>query len=108
MTKSPVWTGLLEALGVAAYVGIFVTAVNVGSGIFGRDVQLGPFLSMALVLLLFVTSALICGSIVLGYPIYLFASGEKSRAVKTVLWTAAWLVACVLIVLGIIFLNRFY
>lgn len=47
---------------------------------------------MIIFLLIFVVSALISGSIVLGYPLFLFTKGEKKMAAKIVGFTIAWLI----------------
>lgn len=90
MNKLQAWSaGLLQALGVTAYIIIFVLAVQV---IPARLESSNPVLGMLTALLAFVTSALICGGLALGYPILLGLAGNKSRAVQIVVWTAVWLI----------------
>lgn len=88
--------GFLQALGVAAYcflVGIFMWNAN---HLFGPMTGLlGPVLA----LMLFSTSALICGLIVFYKPYKLFFSGKKKEAVTVVVSTAAWLFTFVVIYL---------
>jgi hypothetical protein len=97
---SPTVIALLEALGLTAYITLFVVVVNTAprpEDVFDRN----PILGMATFLLAFVTSALICGSIVLGYPSYLLFNGEKEKALKIVAWSAAWLVVFLVIAVAI-------
>jgi hypothetical protein len=49
-------------------------------------------------LLLFVVSALITGTLVLGLPIYLFLNGEKIEALKMFFYTAGWLILIAILV----------
>jgi hypothetical protein len=49
-------------------------------------------------LLLFVSSALITSSLVLGRPIYLYFDGKKEEAVKFLLYTIGWLFGITIIV----------
>ncbi len=66
-------------------------------------------MSIVLFLLAFVISALICGSLILGYPLLLFSSGQHNEAMKIVLWSLLWLVVLALCIalIGFSFLSRF-
>lgn len=79
---------MVQALGVTVYIIIFVLAVQM---LPDRLEANSPLLGMLIALLAFVTSALICGGLALGYPILLAAGGNRTRAVHVVLWTAGWL-----------------
>lgn len=97
MKTSPQFTGFLQAAGLAFYVMIFATCVQqVQSWFLLRAVQPGPVMSIVLFLLAFVISALICSSLILGYPILLFSEGKRREAVRTVLWSLLWLVVIAL------------
>ncbi len=92
--KSPKFIGLLQACGLAAYIGVFATlARSVQSWTTARSIPFDPIVGISLFLLGFVISALISGSIVLAYPAMLFFDGKKQGALKIVSWTAIWLVA---------------
>ena len=85
--------GFLQALGVTVYcalVGIFIWNAN---HIFG---QMNNFLGPILILILFSTSALICGLVVFYKPYKLFFAGKKKEAIRLVIQTAAWLFAFLL------------
>jgi hypothetical protein len=97
---SPPFIALLEALGLTAYIALFAAVVIMGprpEDMFARN----PIFGMGTFLLAFVTSALICGSIVLGYPSYLFFNGEREKALKIVAWSVAWLVVLLVIAVAI-------
>jgi hypothetical protein len=96
MKYSPPFAGFLQAAGLALYVGLFVAFANY----LGNTFAVGtPVLGMFSALFAFVTSALICGTIALGYPLYLFSDGEKRRAMHVVFWTAGWLVVGFILIL---------
>lgn len=59
-----------------------------GNHIFG---QINNFLGPVLVLILFATSALICGLLVFYKPYRLFFEGKKKEAVSIVVHTTVWL-----------------
>lgn len=58
---------------------------------------LAPFPPMIFFLTAFVFSALLCGSLVLGYPALLFFEGVRSRALLVILWSVAWFALAFLI-----------
>lgn len=94
MKTSPRVIGLIQASGLALYVGLFAALIQQIQNWFPpTGVQLPPGMGIVLFLLAFVISALICGSLILGYPILLFSSGKHREAVKIVLWSLLWLVA---------------
>lgn len=80
--------GFLFSLGVVAYVILVVIIMFNGNSLFGAmDNFWGP-LAM---LLLFIVSAAITGSLVFGWPIYLFLNGMKKEAVTLALYTIGFL-----------------
>lgn len=81
--------GFIQAAGVAAYCGLIGVIIGNGNQLFGN---LGLPFAPVLVLLLFSTSALICGTIVFFKPYKLFIAGKKKEAFNTVIATALWLV----------------
>jgi hypothetical protein len=103
MTKTSLATrpkyiiGLAQATGLAVYVLAFVTiAWNIVPHF---EHRIAPLFGAMMFLTAFVTSALICGSILLGYPILLALKGQIKDAVQIVAWSAAWLVALLLVCL---------
>jgi len=95
--KSPIKVGLLQAVGVYAYVLLVSTVMMNGEKIFGKAENI---LAPLMVLTLFVTSALICGLLVFGYAIVNYSKNQKiDIAVKTVLYTGGWMVTGLLLLM---------
>jgi hypothetical protein len=80
--------GFLQALGVAGYCSLVGLIFWKGNDIFP---EMNPYFGPVLFLLLFSTSALICGLIVFYKPYKLFFSGKKKEAVVAVASTALYL-----------------
>jgi hypothetical protein len=86
--------GFLQALGVFLYCLLIGLIMGNGNKLFGKvDNAFTPIF----VLLLFSTSALICGAIVFYKPYKLFTDGKKKEALDTVIFTALWLFAFLLV-----------
>jgi hypothetical protein len=85
--SSPMKIGILQAIGVVAYILIFASIVNLLR--VATTFRPPEFLMATFVLLTFVFSALVCGSLVLGYPALLAIKGNVKRAVLVVAWTGA-------------------
>jgi hypothetical protein len=95
--------GFFQALGVAVYcllIGLFMGNANQIIG--NLSLPLGP----VLVLLLFSTSALICGAIVFYYPYKLFVAKKTKEAMEVVISTAAWLFIFLIIFLAGVVIFR--
>lgn len=106
MKNSPKIVGLLQALGLMLYVSLFALGSRAIIGWLKLRFDVPDSESaipMIAFLLAFVTSALICGTIVFGYPAYLFSQGKKEIAIPIVLWNTLWLVlAFALCIIGLI------
>lgn len=102
--SSPMAIGLLQAAGVVVYILIFVSIVNLLRAVVA--IQPPEFLIAAFVLLTFVFSALICGSLVLGYPVLLAMKGNAKRAVAVVGWTGLAFAAILVLALLIVVILR--
>jgi hypothetical protein len=90
----------LDALGTALYLLLVGAFMNNASRIFGEvDNKL---ISPAVFLLIFILSALITGSLVLGRPIILYLDGQKKEGIKLLLLTGVCLFVVLLIFLGIL------
>lgn len=86
--------GFLQALGVTLYCLAIGLVVGNGNKLFGNlGLPFGP----VFVLLLFSTSALICGAIVFYKPYKLFTNDKKKEALDTVIATALWLFVFLLV-----------
>ena len=94
---------VLDALGVAVYVFLVSLIMNYGSKIFGeKDTAITPIA----VLLLFVLSALVTSSLVLGRPVMLYLDGQKKEGVKLLVYTGLSLFILLVLVLLIMMLTR--
>jgi len=86
--------GFLNAMGTVAYIALIATIMQNGSKIFGET---DSFLTPIAVLTMFVLSAAITGSLILGKPVLMYLNGAKSEAIKLFLYTLAWLAVMVII-----------
>ena len=92
---------ILHTLGHALLVFLYVSGV--AWFMFNGKVFFGEFQNFwgpVFMLLLFVLSATIVGTLVLGRPILLYLSGEKSEAVRFLVYTIFWLLVIILTVLA--------
>src|SRR3990167_558827 len=80
--------GFFQALGVALYCSLVGILFWQGQNIFPK---VNPYFGPVMVLLLFSTSALICGLIVFYKPYKLFFAGKKKEAAGLVIATTTWL-----------------
>ncbi|HTE48344.1 MAG TPA: hypothetical protein VK675_00355 [Candidatus Paceibacterota bacterium] len=95
MTRNNIITrALLDALGVAAYVVAFAFCVGNFEKIFGP--QQDGWINIALVLILFIVSACVTGSLVLLKPILLYVEGQKKEAVQMFVYTVLFLFLIIL------------
>ncbi len=85
------FVAFLEAAGLAFYVVIFAIVVQNAEAWLPARVD-NPLIGMSSLLLVFVFSALLSGSLLLGYPIHLFLDGKRKEAAIMVLQSALWLV----------------
>ena len=90
-----IFTGFLDALGVAVYVVVISLILGQGEKIFGK---MDNFLGPVALLLLLVLSAAITGALTLGRPILLYLQGRKREAIKLFLYTLGWLFLMTLLV----------
>ena len=96
---------LWNSLGIAVYIVLVALFMQNGERIFGKvDGLLGPIA----ILLLFVLSAAITGTLALGRPVLLFLENRKAEAVRMFLYTIGWLfVIIVLVLISGILLKHF-
>jgi len=79
----------INALGVLVYIsGVALIMFNMEHAFDNEP----SFLVPVLMLLLFVTSAAITGSLVLGKPVMLYLDNQKKEALVFLVYTLAWLV----------------
>jgi hypothetical protein len=95
--------GFFQAVGVAGYCALVALLIWKGNEIFG---QMNSYFGPVLFLLLFATSALICGVIVFYKPYRLFLKGKGGEAMSLVVATSVWLLFMIaILLLGILCLG---
>jgi len=95
MKNSKVWLwSAVNAVGVFVYVMLVVWVITNGEKVFG---EMENFWGPVTFLLLFVFSALVCGLLVFGRPIYLWFDNAKKEAVKMLLFTVVNLFVILLV-----------
>ncbi len=99
---SPITIGLLQTVGLIAYIACVATFMqHIGS-------QSDPFpkiVGTVLFLTLFVFSALVSGSIMLGYPLTLISKGKIKEALHIIGASILWLFAEITLFITIFFLS---
>jgi len=95
--KKLIWLSILNSLGVLAYISLLVTFMNNTQRMFGKN---DNAMTGVVALMIFILSALITGSLVLGRPIMLYLDGKKSEAVKLLFYTMASLFVLLLLAIG--------
>ncbi len=75
---------ILNSLGVLVYVSLVVTFMSNAEKIFGSK---NNSLTGIIILLLFILSALITASLVLGRPVLYYLDSKKPEAIKLLLYT---------------------
>ena len=93
-TKLIFWA-VVNSLGIVVYASLVAFVMFNGEKFFGKaDDFTGPLM----ILLLFVVSAVITGSLFLGRPIYLYFEGLKKEAIKLFFYTLTFLFLITLII----------
>ena len=104
MKNQNIWFwSVVNAVGVFAYVMLVALLMTNAGKIFEDDPS---FWGPVAFLLLFVFSALVCGLLVFGRPIYLWLDNAKKEAVKMLLFTVANLFVILLVALLVNILVR--
>ncbi len=105
MEKQLIKNAIRNALGVVVYILAVAWFINTAPRIFGNDNQLGA-LGFAMMLMLFVISALTTGSLVLWQPLKLLVDGKKKEAGMLLGLTGGVLVFAVVVTFIIIALTH--
>lgn len=98
MKNNPKLIALGQAVGLLAYVLLVAFFMKNAQNWFGPDKD-NPILGPVVFLLIFIISALVSASIILGYPALLFFQGQRKTALKIVLMSAGWLVLFVVLII---------
>jgi hypothetical protein len=86
----------MNALGTVAYVTAVALTMSNGERLFNNINQtIGPIAFLTL----FVLSAAITGSLVLGKPVLMYLNNQKNEAIRLFLYTLCWLAAAIVILL---------
>lgn len=95
----------LHALGTIIYIGIVATVLQNGGKMFGEGKSIiGPIAFLTI----FILSAAITGSLILGKPLLLYLDNQKKDAIKLFGYTLGWLfVALIIIVISVQIINNF-
>ena len=93
--QKPIFLSLLHTLAVIGYIILVVFIINSMSGTFEEESS--DFLTPVLFLMLFVVSATITGSLILGRPIYLYLNDQKKEGILFLIYTIAWLFVLMII-----------
>lgn len=86
----------LNVLGTAAYITLITQLMNQAQKLAIED---DKTFAPILFLMLFVFSATITGSLIMGKPLLMFLSGEKSEAIKLFLYTLGWMGVAIIILI---------
>lgn len=89
---------IIDSLGVFVYVSAVSFIMFNGEKLFGK---VENFTGPLMILLLFVLSAAITGSLVLGRPAWLYFNGLKQEGIKLFFYTLAFLIVITLVVFAI-------
>jgi len=101
--KKLIYYGEAHSLGVLAYVSLLVLFLNNAQKLFGKNDNV---MTGVIMLLIFILSALITGSLVLGRPIMFCLDGKKTEAVKLLFYTTVSLFVLLLLATGGLILLR--
>lgn len=96
--------GALYASGVAVYIFLVALFMNNANTWFGEEDK--SIVSPIAFLLLFLFSALVTSSLVLGKPIMLYLDGQKKEGVKQLLFTGLGIFVYILIVFAILLILK--
>lgn len=99
---APSVAALLEAALTLAYIALLAFFMTRAEDVFPDAPPLAPLFFLTL----FVFSALTTGSLMLAYPFVLFLEGARSRAMRIIVWSAAWLLGA-LVAGAVLFLSLF-
>lgn len=94
---------LLNALGVCVYILLVSFIMYNGNTLFGKE---DNFLMPIAFLLLFVFSAAVTSTLVLGRPIMFYLENKKNEAVKLFFYTLGWIFLFMILVFGLLIILQ--
>ena len=99
----------MQAAGVTIYIIVFIIAVmllgSLANHMSRGGVSLIDYIYPAFFLMAFVISALMTGSMVLAYPLWLLSRGKAKDAIIIVTWSAIWLIVFIFLLFIISFIK---
>lgn len=101
--KDLVLLGILHSVGVFLYVALVVWFMNSAGKFIGPTNEMLAGMTM---LMIFILSALITSSLVLGRPILYYLDGKKKQALKLLFYTTASLFVWLLLAIGELMLLK--
>jgi hypothetical protein len=102
MKKTPSLIGFLQALGVGIYCALIAGLFSLLEKSFATPGYLG----FALMLILLVFSAAVCGFLVFGYPVYLLLNKQTKEALLILGFSALWFVEIIAVSIILITIFR--
>jgi uncharacterized membrane protein len=103
MPKKLIAQGFLLALGEGAYIALVALVMRYAATIVPKDPSILGFTTF---ITIFVLSAAVTGSLIIGKPILLYLDGKKKEAVTLFAFILGWLFVSLLILFLIITLTR--
>lgn len=100
LKKKPLLSSILSSIILFAYIIGVSLFMNNAEKIFGKA---PGFMGMTLILMLLVFSALVCGLLLLGGPIYLYAEKEKKTAFKMLSFNVIFL--ALILIAAVVYLS---
>lgn len=97
MNKKLVQRSFLNALGTVSYITLLALAFSSLERFAGNKPD--SFFAPVLFLTLFVLSAGVTASLVLGKPVLMYLANDKNEAIKLFVYTLGWLLVAVIILL---------
>lgn len=95
MSKNIISWSFVNAVGTIIYVALVTLAMRIGGEIFGKVDN--NFIGPIVFLLLFVLSATVTASLILGQPIWWYLNNQKIEALKLFGMTLAWIALFIVI-----------
>lgn len=103
MKDNPIVHSLGHAVLVLVYVSLVAQVMNHGTQWFGADDKAW---TPVVVLMLFVLSAAITGSLVLGRPVLMYMDGKKKDALQFFGYTVGWLFVLTIVVFTFLVVSK--
>ena len=101
--KSICKQSFLYSIGATAWIVLVAVFMQNANNLFGK---VDTVITGVAALLLFSTSALIVGGLVVGKPIFMYIDGKKKEAVKMVIANGGWMLLYLVVVLITMWIRK--